>query len=58
VSDGAGFSVLAKISIFPSVDTLTPEVWGAGDPLQHIIQLCEIGNGQALDLDSWDFATR
>src|SRR5262245_17784664 len=58
VFDGPGFGVLAKIGIDPSVDTMTLETWGTADPMQQIIQLCEVGDWQAVDLTSWEVVAR
>ena len=50
--DGPGFSLLAKMSIFPLVETMTLEVWGERDPFRHINALCAARGWQAFDLGS------
>jgi hypothetical protein len=53
VFDGAGFSVLAKLGVFPSVDRIALEVWGDADPTQQIQRLCAPRQWRALYLDTW-----
>ena len=50
--DGPGFSLLAKMSIFPLVETMTLEVWGEGDPLRHVDALCVARGWHAFELGS------
>jgi len=50
--DGPGFSLVAKLSIFPVVDTMTLEIWGEGDPFRHIDALCTARGWQAFELGS------
>jgi hypothetical protein len=52
VFDGVGFSLLAKLSIFDTVDTLMLEVWGDGDPASSLKDLCSLAGWQAVDLDT------
>jgi hypothetical protein len=55
--DAADFSLLAKLGIFPEVDSLTLEVWGLGDPRPAIRSLCLPRNWVAFDLESGDAVT-
>jgi hypothetical protein len=50
--DGPGFSLLAKLSIFPLVETMTLEIWGEGDPFGHVATLCATRRWQAFELGS------
>ena len=56
--DGSGFSVLAKVGIFPVVDTMTLEVWGEADAVRQINELCLPHEWQAIDLVSGETVTQ
>ena len=53
IFDGPGFSLLAKLGIAPTVETLTLEVWGQSDPTRSIKDLCTVAGWHAVDLDTW-----
>jgi hypothetical protein len=53
VFDGPGFSVLAKLGIFPLVDTLGLETWGPADATESIKALCSATGWHAFDAETW-----
>jgi hypothetical protein len=57
VFDGDGFSLLARVGPFPDVESMTLEVWGAGDPIPYIRTLCLPREWHAFDLESGETIT-
>ena len=53
IFDGPGFSLLAKLGLDATVEAITLEVWGQGDPAPSIGDLCREHGWLAVVLDTW-----
>jgi hypothetical protein len=52
VFDGPGFSVLARLGIFPVVENLGLETWGPADATDSIKELCSATGWNAFDAET------
>ena len=52
--DRDGFSVLAKLSIFETVQQIAIETWGRRDPVPELSAMCRQHDWQLLDGETWE----
>jgi hypothetical protein len=52
--DRDGFSLLAKLGVFETVDQIAVETWGRANPVPELSGLCRQHGWRLMDIETWE----